>query len=63
MIGDRRVTALEPCTGDLDRLDTVIQCKRVSFISSNSTYQWYLNVTIDNAASIRCIDVDRNVQS
>ncbi|WP_322924253.1 hypothetical protein [Paenibacillus campi] len=63
MIGDRNVTALELCTGDLDRLDTTIQCNRVSFISSNSTCQWYLNVMIDSVAHVRHMDAHANVHS
>lgn len=39
------VTALEPCTGAYDALDTAIQWRTVRSIPPHSHYDWYLTIT------------------
>jgi len=41
--------ALEPCTGALDRLDTAVQWNQAAVLEAGSEYEWYLNMTFDNA--------------
>lgn len=55
-INGSHVTALEPCTGDLDFLDTAIQWNRVCTVKACSEYGWYLNLTFDTANKINYID-------
>lgn len=50
------VTALEPCTGALDYLDTAIQWNQVSVVKAGSEYEWYLNLTFDTIENINRID-------
>lgn len=58
IMNGRYVTALEPCSGDLDYLDTAIQWNRVSVIKAISEYNWYLNLTFDNVKKVNSIDED-----
>ncbi|MFA9462692.1 MAG: hypothetical protein ACERKN_00210 [Velocimicrobium sp.] len=45
ILNNNYVVALEPCTGDLDFLDTAFQWKRVSILHGNSEYKWHLILT------------------
>ncbi|HEX3048150.1 MAG TPA: hypothetical protein VHY08_25585 [Bacillota bacterium] len=56
IVNRRYITALEPCTGDLDYLDTAFQWNRVSSIKGKSVYKWYLNLTFDTVEKINQID-------
>lgn len=56
IMNNQYVTALEPCTGDLDFLDTAIQWGRCSVIKAKSKYEWYLNLVFDNVKKISSID-------
>lgn len=58
IMNGRFVTALEPCTGDLDSLDTAVQWNRVSVIKAKSHIEWYLNITFDTVERIHFIDQD-----
>jgi hypothetical protein len=40
------VTALEPCTGSLDALDTALQWKQVRAIPPYSSYNWELAIRV-----------------
>jgi hypothetical protein len=56
IVNGQYITALEPCTGDLDYLDTAIQWNRVSVIKAKSVYKWYLNLTFDTVTGVNHID-------
>lgn len=58
IINGRYVAALEPCTGDLDYLDTAVQWSRACSIKARSEYEWYLNFSVQNIKSIKEINSD-----
>jgi hypothetical protein len=62
IMNGRYVTALEPCTGDLDYLDTAVQWNRVSVVKAKSKYEWHLNVTFDTVKGINFIDQNGFIQ-
>jgi hypothetical protein len=49
---------LEPCSASFDRPDFAAARGQNSVIKASSTYEWYLNITIGKAASVK--DVDEN---
>ena len=52
------VTAMEPCTADLDTLSTAILWKRSSVVKAKSGYEWFLNLTFDTVKQINEISAD-----
>ena len=52
------VTAMEPCTADLDALSTAVLWKRSSVVRAKSGYEWFLNMTFDTVKKINSIDQD-----
>lgn len=56
IMNNKYVTAMEPCTGALDYLDTSMQWNKVSVIKSKSQYNWYLNLTFDIVDKVSFID-------
>lgn len=63
IMNGRYVTALEPCTGALDALDTAMQWGKARSIQPHSSYDWYLTVTLDNVTgTIFSIDADGDIK-
>ncbi len=58
IIDDTYVTALEPVTGALDRLDLAILAGKAGFIQAGSSVEWYLNITLGYAGDIQLITPD-----
>lgn len=48
--------APEPCTGAYDRVDIAKQWGCVKSVAGRQSYEWYLNITVDNVKSINAID-------
>jgi galactose mutarotase-like enzyme len=58
IINDKYVTALEPVTGALDRLDIARLANKAGVIKAKSKYEWFLNLTFQTAGQINDIDQD-----
>lgn len=58
IINGQYVTALEPVTGALDRLDVAKLAGKIGVIKAKSKYDWFLNITIDRVDEIKAIDQD-----
>jgi hypothetical protein len=58
IIEDRYVTALEPVTGALDRLDVARRAGKSAVIKAGSNYEWFLNLTFETVNEINDIDLD-----
>lgn len=58
IINDKYVTALEPVTGALDRLDMARLAGKAGVIKARSNYEWFLNLTFDTVNEINDIDQD-----
>ncbi|ANY70030.1 hypothetical protein BBD42_28655 [Paenibacillus sp. BIHB 4019] len=59
IMNGKYVTALEPCTGAFDSLDTAMQWKSIRAIQPKSYYDWYLTITIGNKqGTIKAIHAD-----
>jgi len=58
IINDKYITALEPVTGALDRLDVSKLAGKVSVIKAKSEYEWFLNLTFETVDKINDIDQD-----
>jgi hypothetical protein len=52
------VTALEPCTGDLDFLNIAMLTDRAATLKANSQYEWFLNICVGTAQRIGAINMD-----
>jgi hypothetical protein len=52
------ITALEPVTGALDRLDVAKLAGKAGVIKAKSNYEWFLNLTIETVSEINDIDQD-----
>jgi len=61
IINGSYVTALEPVTGALDRLDLSVLAGKAGVIRAKSTAEWYLNVTIGVAGVIQQITKDGEI--
>jgi hypothetical protein len=55
---DKYITALEPVTGALDRLDVSKLAGKVGVIKARSEYEWFLNLTFETVNEIH--DIDQN---
>jgi hypothetical protein len=62
IIDNQYVTALEPVTGALDRLDVSRLAGKVGVIKARSKYEWLLNITIDRVDEIKDIDQEGYVK-
>ena len=58
IINDTFVTALEPVTGALDRLDVAKLAGKAGVIKARSEYEWFLNLTFEAVNEINTIDPD-----
>ena len=58
IINDKYVTALEPVTGALDRLDVSKLAGKAGVIKARSEYEWFLNLTFQTVNKINAIDQD-----
>ena len=58
IINDKYITALEPVTGALDRLDVSKLAGKVGVIKARSEYEWFLNLTFQIVNEIN--DIDQN---
>jgi len=58
IINDQYITALEPVTGSLDRLDVSRLAGKAGVIKAKSNYKWFLNLTIETVSEINNIDRD-----
>ena len=56
IINGRYVTAIEPVTGSLDRLDLSFYANMAGVIKRRSVYSWYLNLSFMNTQTIQSID-------
>jgi hypothetical protein len=56
------VTALEPCTSDLDALSTAILWRRSSVVKAGAVYDWHLNMTFDKIEEVKLIDIDGKIR-
>jgi len=63
IVEGRYVTALEPVTGALDRLDLAVLAGKAGVIRAKSTAEWYLNVTLGIAGRILSITGDGEIIS
>jgi hypothetical protein len=55
IVEGRYVSALEPVTGALDRLDLAVLAGKAGVIRAKSSAEWYLNVTLGHAGEIQHI--------
>lgn len=60
LIGDCQVTALEPCTGAFDDIETATQWGRIKTVNGKSKKEWHLNMTFDIVKNVEGIDVTGN---
>jgi len=58
IINDKYITALEPVTGALDRLDMSRLAGKAGVIKARSKYEWFLNLTFQTVHEINAIDQD-----
>jgi hypothetical protein len=58
IINGKYVTALEPVTGALDRLDVAKVAGKAGVIKARSKYEWFLNLTFETVNEINDIDQD-----
>jgi hypothetical protein len=58
IICDQYITALEPASGSLDRLDIAKYAGKAGVIKARSEYEWFLNLTFDTMNEIN--DIDQN---
>ena len=58
IINDKYITALEPVTGGLDRLDVSKLSGKAGVIKARSKYEWFLNLTFQTVNKINAIDQD-----
>ena len=58
IFGKDYITALEPCTGAMDRLDVAKLWNKAGVIEAKSEYVWYLNLTFDTTRDFQFIDAD-----
>jgi len=58
IINDTYVTALEPVTGALDRLDVAKLAGKAGVIKARSEYEWFLNLTFETVNEINTINPD-----
>jgi galactose mutarotase-like enzyme len=58
IINDKYITALEPVTGALDRLDVAGLAGKAGVIKARSKYEWFLNLTFQTVNEINAIDQD-----
>jgi galactose mutarotase-like enzyme len=58
IINDKYITALEPVTGALDRLDMAKLAGKAGVIKARSEYEWFLNLTFQTVNEINTIDQD-----
>ena len=58
IINDKYITALEPVTGALDRLDVSKLSGKAGVIKARSRYEWFLNLTFETVNEIN--DIDQN---
>jgi galactose mutarotase-like enzyme len=58
IIDDKYITALEPVTGALDRLDVSKLAGKAGVIKARSEYEWFLNLTFETVNEIN--DIDQN---
>jgi len=56
IINDQYVTALEPVTGALDRLDVSRLAGKAGLIKAGASYEWFLNLSIERVNEINQID-------
>jgi len=61
IIDGRYVTALEPVTGALDRLDVARLAKKSAVIKAGSKHVWYLNLTLERTGEISDIDLNGRI--
>ncbi|MNW13737.1 hypothetical protein D3C71_2117720 [compost metagenome] len=52
------MTALEPCTGDLDFLDIAVRSDRAATLKANSEYEWFLNLSVGTTQQIEQINTE-----
>ena len=62
IINDKYITALEPVTGALDRLDVSKLAGKVGVIKDGSEYKWFLNLTFQTVNEINTIDQDGRIK-
>lgn len=62
IINDQYITALEPVTGALDRLDVAKLAGKASVIKAKASYEWFLNLTIETVSEINGIDQDGHIK-
>ena len=58
IINDTFVTALEPVTSALDRLDVAKLAGKAGVIKARSEYEWFLNLTFEAVNEINTINPD-----
>lgn len=63
IIDDTYVTALEPVTGALDRLDLAMLAGKAGLLQAGSSVEWYLNITLGYAGDIQSITPDGQIIS
>ena len=56
IINDKYITALEPVTGALDRLDVSKLSGKAGVIKARSRYEWFLNLTFETVNELNYID-------
>jgi hypothetical protein len=56
IIDEQYITALEPCTGAMDRLDVAVLQKKDCIVKAKGRYDWHLNITIDVSDRFNFID-------
>jgi len=62
IINDQYITALEPVTGALDRLDMAKLASKAGVIKARSKYEWFLNLTFETVNEINDIDQDGHIK-
>jgi hypothetical protein len=62
MINNQYITALEPVTGALDRLDMAKLASKAGVIKARSKYEWFLNLTFETVNEINDIDQDGHIK-
>ena len=62
IINGKYITALEPVTGALDRLDVSRLAGKAGVIKARSQYEWFLNLTFETVNEINNIDQDGQIK-